>query len=163
METVSTVALLTLVALFVLFAARWRPRLRPLPIPTPALDKVPIAAATGDPLTRGAFERETAMREALRTSGRIPKREWAEYEPNLLLIHDDLTEEDLARLMERFGGSELSEAVSTPEEGSARERFRARLAARGEDQIEPLGTHFAPGPFDAYRIKPTRSGERSPR
>lgn len=151
MAALITLGLLALVGLFVLFVVRWRPTYRPISAP-PALNEVEIVAETGVPVQREASDRTTAMREALLASGRIPRREWAAVEPQIVFVPDDLSDVELTERLLALGGSVPD--LETETGVGARERFRNLLVAQGlETWVESLGTHLAPGPFDAYRIR----------
>lgn len=108
-----------------------------------------------------------AIRLALIRSGKVDEKRWAAIEPELLIVHDGTPEAELIRDLRRIEGRAVTreftwrhvlQTDAEAEESSAplpaRERFRSELTARGLDvRIEVLGTFYAPGPFDAYRLK----------
>lgn len=101
---------------------------------------------------------EDAMRDALLTSGRVRPKEWEAIRREVFFVHDGLTDEELARLFLGVTGEDVpipfDLSVDSEEETTPRERFRSALRAHVETgDVESLGSHFAPGPFDAYRVR----------
>lgn len=107
---------------------------------------------------------EKAMSDAFIVARGLKPKDWESMRDRVIFVHDDLSEAELVQILARFGDYRASEPVelSPPIEAeaedeqvpAARERFRLELNARELlGRVEPLGTFYAPGPFDAYRVR----------
>ncbi len=116
------------------------------------------------PVGEGVQSSEDAMRDALIVGRGLKPKDWESMRDKVIFVHDDLGDAELAQILASFGEYEAVEQLESlpPTEAeaedeqapAARERFRSELDARGLlGRVEPLGTFYAPGPFDAYRVR----------
>lgn len=118
---------------------------------------------------QGPHSPEDSMRDALIAGRGFKPKEWEAMRGAVFFVHDDLSEGEFQQILESFGESsdriphspaslESAETALDEEPApAARERFRTELQLRGlSSRVEPLGTFYAPGPFDAYQVRERR-------